>query len=73
MKPLLKFEELRIKKAQLNEEASVPDLTDGQILQNRMKFSWMKRTKSMRAMEGWQAPGPTGSSPAIPDGCGRKM
>lgn len=38
MKPLLKFEELRIKKAQLNEEASVPDLTDGQILQNRMKF-----------------------------------
>lgn len=38
MKPLLKFEELKIKKAQLNEEASIPDLTDGQILQNRMKF-----------------------------------
>ena len=39
MKPLLKFEELKIKKAQLNEEASIPDLTDGQILQNRMKLS----------------------------------
>ena len=38
MKPQLTFTEQKIRKAQLGEEASVPDLSDGQILQNRMKF-----------------------------------
>ena len=38
MKPQLRFTEQRIRKAQLGGEASVPDLSGGQTLQNRMKF-----------------------------------